>query len=368
MNDIYIYADESGNTGLNITDEQKYFFEAAIMATEDITPLIKGTIDKYCQRGDDTAERLHAIDLKDSQISEICSKLLYDLRKTNYKIHYSIIEKEFLAVAKFFELVFDSGDNPEMEWSRYNIRVFRHSLLLNLNSIFSSDLKNQFWTFYIEGDLSCISIVSEKILDRISEISDPQIKDIFTRSLTYAKENSHHFTLPPRGKRYKKVESPNIIAFQDLLIKSHEFSVHMDKNKVKVIHDQNDEFKRLFRHAFNDSKEQVILEDHEGQLPSIRQEKSCLNELSIESSTDNYGLQAIDLFLSLIRKKYLENYTSHATRKILSKSTVLEISEIGSKRTSTIIQKRRCNNEFLTLKKQKKNRARAKANRKRSKN
>ncbi len=106
---MFIYADESGNTGRHIFNEPRFYFQGALFSTTDLEPILSPVIDHYCSKL--SISRIHAKNIPSHIVFEIACSIIDSIQDNNWKFHVTVIEKPYLAITKFVDSIFDSGEN-----------------------------------------------------------------------------------------------------------------------------------------------------------------------------------------------------------------------------------------------------------------
>ncbi len=115
---MYFYIDESGQTGLNLFDEnQPNLYYGVLSSKTNFDILAQRKIKNLRKRLN--VKRLHAADLGNGKLIEIIDDIIKLRKKFNLRFDLYRIVKSDYALICFFDQVFDQGMNPVVPWSAY---------------------------------------------------------------------------------------------------------------------------------------------------------------------------------------------------------------------------------------------------------
>lgn len=308
---MYIYIDESGNSGININDvSQPYFYTLSLISESDFENKIK------CQmaniRKNLNCNELHGNELGISKIDSIAETLLSIIKKYSISFNLSIIEKNYIPLASFVDVLFDSFDNKAVPWHIYNILELRGLLLLKLYPAVNKDILYKFWTGCIhENNTSkaCknFSKICEAVIKNISSIQDTRCEQIVSEAMEWAQKNPSQFFPQLEEKKLKLMASPNFISFTLQLPQLCNIAIEKNTTICSIIHDEQAQFGNTFKFYYDSSQKSGKVK-----LPPYFAQDSTLNfaplkecNFIMKSSLNCEGLQLADVFLFLI-KKHLE--------------------------------------------------------------
>ena len=125
----FIYADESGHSGKEIFNEKSpIYYQGALISVGEIETKVAPIIKKYCT--ENGLDRLHGYELGEGRVNSLCLELLQALNGTQWKFHYTTLQKRYIAPTKFVDTVFDCWDNPAVHPLWYTTELFRHILCI----------------------------------------------------------------------------------------------------------------------------------------------------------------------------------------------------------------------------------------------
>ncbi|WP_234495874.1 DUF3800 domain-containing protein [Vibrio maritimus] len=319
---VFVYADESGHSGKDIFNEgSPLYYQGSVISVGDIEPIVSPIVAKYCD--ENGLERLHGFELGEQKVNALCIELLDALKEIDWQLHYTLIEKRYIAPTKFVDTIFDSYDNPAVHPLWYLTDLFRHTLCVLIDDMMEEgELNKKFWSCYLADDIDGLIEISKVLLERAPFIFDARACEVVTDGLTYAIDNPEIFTLTAaKGKSAYKKETPNIVAFSSLLTAIHRFCKPRGLSVSALVHDQSDEFKGTMREYHKIFFGVDYEEDKFGGVPQFERVEYGLGEFKLESSKNSSGLQVVDLFLWLIQRDIKDQ------NLLLTKSQILEKAE-----------------------------------------
>jgi hypothetical protein len=163
---LYVYADESGNTGNNLFDpNQPTLWACCVISNKHVDALATATIKKW-RRAIEPNE-LHGTTLGFSRIDTIAEEFCKLISRLNLSFHFIELDKSFHAALKFFDTVFDAGLNPEMSPLHYNVRACRMQLLFVTVRHIDVEDRKLFWSSLLSGDKTSFSEVVSHVRSRL---------------------------------------------------------------------------------------------------------------------------------------------------------------------------------------------------------
>jgi len=310
---MFAFVDESGHTGANIRDEkQPTFFYLAIISRLNIGELVKERIQKICKEFD--VDRIHASELGEK--NELFAGEILKILK-EFSPHFVIveIEKKYLALAKAFDTLFDSGENLGARNHVYNFRALRLLLLFNFSLLIDEDLVYDFYDkclFSESQQAANIELIRfcKELNSRIIGQFDKRSEEIIRDTLGWAIKNPDAITTYNARKDDRWRHLPNVVAF----VPTMQVMAHLAKARhtriIKIVHDEQIQMAKILEEAhqfssFANAPNFIKFADNPTML--FKQLKG--SKFEITSSKKNVGLQVVDFVLYNWKKK--EHIISH---------------------------------------------------------
>lgn len=300
--EVYVYADESGNSGRNIFDPKSLtYYQGAIISLGDADEIIGEVINRHCARLN--VPRIHSNEHLETEVALICDDLIGALSNYKWKFFYCVIHKPYIVPTKFVDLFFDSYDNPGVPMLWYTTELLRHSLCLAVNHLLTEDEAKTFWDSYLSDDISGLISTATDLRSRLDRIGDPRMKEVMESGLAYAISHPDQFALIcTQGKSAYKKQTPNLVAFSSLMAATHSFCKENGASVKQLIHDRSDEFRGTMReyHRIFHKLDQV--QDEFGGPVLFEEAEFDLGTFDLRGSASHPALQAVDVFLWMLQR------------------------------------------------------------------
>ena len=309
------YIDESGNTGMNLFDpDQPYFLNVAMSSPVDFDDVFQERVARLAHAVG--VDYLHASEMGVGRVESIAQSLIELVEFSQVKFYFTSVKKPDVAVIKFFDAIFDPGENPAAPLHSYNIRELRFLLLLKFASILNPDDTELFWGAMMRGrspeSVSAVVSAIDNVLQRIDLLPDARSRQLIGETLSWARNNIDEFSFWCLRTQEKYSHLPNIFTIPSLFYGISKAARHWDSEVDSIIHDQQSQFRGTLRHwhslslrwyslfMSNDPKIVARFEEFFGyefgeipnQFPYIRD-----SEFEVVDSKSSPGLQVVDVVL-----------------------------------------------------------------------
>lgn len=300
---VFIFADESGNTGRAVFNDPPLYHLGAILSTFDAEEALRPVIEPLVQGSG--VHRLHANEFTVDQNTATAEQILDRLDGDgNWAFSLTIIEKPYVATTKFVDTIFDSGENDGVPWLWYNHELFRHQLCVALDDILTDRNRRAFWDAFLSGDVSALQDSVRNAWTYIDRhVADRRVSRVIRDGFDFFLRHPERFSVGPRpGRRGYQGDTPNMIAFSCLLTSINAFAEQFNSPPVAFVHDRQDEFRTTMR-EWHEIFGPIAFDDNErGGWPQVRRVAHELPNLEIASSADSFALQAVDNLLWVSRR------------------------------------------------------------------
>lgn len=329
MNNVFIYADESGHSGTKIFDNnQQFYIQGALISIHDIQEEIEPIISKYLKLYN--ISRLHGYELGEEKVSKVTNEIIKVLENFNWEVHFTYIEKKLLLAIQFITLILHPLENKAIPYIFIENEYFRHSLLIEIHKILIvHHKKDEIWSYILKNDIDSLIEFSKELLEN-NLINDSDISKFIIKGLKFVINNPKVFFEDlTKGKNAKKESSPNMLAFQSL---QNHITLFCEKNNESVnsfIHDKSDEFKGIMRKYHKELSGLYFKEDELNSVKGIKKSKYTQGEFKLESSQNCHGLQLIDLIMWIFQRKFI-NTSFEVNTKLQEKMKPFVITENNS--------------------------------------
>ena len=301
-NNLFAWADESGNSGLNVFDTgQPMFWSGTLISPIDLDTVASVHADWLSAT---QATELHGKTLHFSGLNIIADSVKDFLRENNCKFVLTRIDKEFHVIATFVTIVFDSDVNETVAPLHDHVPIFRKYIANELMSIFHSRDRKEFWSAYLKRDLDAFAKLLLNIEFRVRELcAEERLAEIVCEALSWARVNPARIMQAPISLE----ESPNARALLLLVDGIHKMA-GVEARVIRFRHDEQAEFGKVFMEDFEKIKNAF------GPLGSpyapARAHPVHLFDCGLElvSSQTSLGLQLIDVLLYLMSRHLNGSY------------------------------------------------------------
>ena len=298
---MFAYIDEAGHTGKNLSDPiQKEFYTLGMVSKYNIDIMFKDQFDRLCHYLH--VDELHAVEMGEN-IEAIAEFIILVFRKASPCFSLCIVEKEYLAIAKLFDTIFDSYENIGARSHVYNVRPLRLLLLGKLcfvtpiktaimfyeKCLFAQDQK--------EANDTLIEVCNE-IIDNLSMLPDQRSKELIGDALNWAKSNPSAITTYNTRREDRWKHLPNIVTFLPMLDQIARIAKRKGANVNKIIHDEQQQMRNNFlkmHQLVSDRKRPDIWDMRDNGYYLLANLKDSVFEM--KSSKSSPGIQIVDICL-----------------------------------------------------------------------
>lgn len=301
-NKLFVWADESGNSGLNAFDTaQPMFWSGTLISPIDLDTAA-GVHAGWLSATQST--ELHGKTIHFSGLNKIAESIMDFLRENSCKFVLTRIDKEFHVITTFVTIIFDSDVNETVAPLYDHVPIFRKDIAKEFVRIFHSRDRKEFWSAYLKRDLCAFAKLLLNLELRVRELcTEERLAEIICEALSWARVNPARIMQAPGTLK----ESPNARSLLLLVDGIHK----MAGDKARVIrfrHDEQAEFGKMFIEDFERIKNAF------GPLgspyaPAYAHPVHLFDcGLELVSSRTSLGLQLIDVLLYLMSRHLNGSY------------------------------------------------------------
>jgi len=293
---FFVYIDESGNTGLNLfDDEQPFFMTGALIAHNDVQIVASKAHRKWTSQLN--VGELHGSELGIEGIRIIATELEQFLSASCCHFLFSLVEKRYHAGTMFAQMIFDTDFNRAVSPMHDFNPLMRRMLTLDLLNVLTFSEARDFWKAYVKHDLVTFSRIVDNLQVRVLErCPSARERDILLDALSWASLNSAT-VLQPLSKLWA---SPSILAV-DLLLQGIHKLVGSGAVVVRVFHDEQRDFGNLIKESYNLGKNVQASQPTPGSMHQFQRVHTFQCPMEFVPSQSNIGVQIIDVILWLVK-------------------------------------------------------------------
>lgn len=332
---MFVFVDETGNTGKNLFDEaQPNFLTAALVTRTNFDVLHARNVRRIALSV--SADKLHASELGFEGVEAIAEPLLKLFKRVDARFFISRVEKKYLLATKVVDHIFDSGENPSVPWHVYNIRQLRLMLVFKISVLLNETLATFFWDCLMERqEAKCrdhLVQFCEGMLSRVATLPDARSRTLVQDGLEWAMQNPHALLIHTNTKHALLGHMPNMVAFANLLEGLDEFANRVNRPVRRITHDRQSQFEKtlaawhdLFANA---SAEPIRLP---GEVRVLQKVPGSTFE--VKTDDDSPGIQAIDvalwIFYQFTKGKYIPPRSAALLNRVMKKGYQSDFSYMG---------------------------------------
>jgi hypothetical protein len=294
---MFAYAEETGNSGPNIFDENEYFRLGAILTVDDIAPAVGAVFSSFL--AEKSIDSFHPHDWSEEEVAKLGHRVLDAIERVGpWAFSLTEIHKPYMATTKLVDVIFDAEENEGVPDFWYFEELYRHILCLTIDQALSLPAAKQFWESYPLDDIDGII----KSLDRVAEDlkatgSARTVHKVIFQAFEFARMNPDKFTLTHKTKRKGYDErTPNAVAFALLFKAAHEFAAKVASPRERSMQNKQDEFRTAHAGTDANCRPTSRREARDGGFPEAPGHYD-LAKLKMPSLKTNPGLQAAGLLL-----------------------------------------------------------------------
>lgn len=302
---MHAYIDESGHTGANLFDDaQPFFLTAAFMTKNDFDIDAMKSIADLAVRCN--AKYLHASEIGPDSIEDIALDIKNLVELVDGKFYFAYIAKRDLAAVKFYDAIFDPGENAAASNAQYAFSALRFLQLMKFVALLDEKTVEEMWkAMMAPRSAMAIESVRQAIITveaRVRWLPDERSRQLMGDILGWAKRNTEEFTMWADEKQIRNGNLPNLVAFPAILSGIDKWSQRWGEDDIIITHDRQGEVSDTLRewHAmFSGAEPKKIF--HFGDRP-MEFARVTGSTFRMAESSSSPGLQIVDLALWLFRR------------------------------------------------------------------
>ena len=211
---MFFHIDESGNTGLNLFDENQRRLSYGVLSSRLNVDVLGASLHRKMTRHLGI-NALHANEMGMYGIDQIADELYALQKKFHFGFDYHFIDKPAHALVVLFDAVFDAGINRAVKWDLYWTQL-RFPAILNLARIVDEAVLKEAWALCTAKNAEA---VSDRIVELLNELKvrlmdselDARTKELFSDAFEFGIRNPLKLDF---GVPDTKLVSPNAVGFQ----------------------------------------------------------------------------------------------------------------------------------------------------------
>ncbi len=302
---MYVFIDESGNTGAHLFDEeQPIFLTVALMTRTDFDEIYSRPISNLAREVGDT--QLHGAKLGVTRIEEVARPLHKLLQRADARFFISRVEKRYIVATKMFDLLFDPGENRAASPHIYMMRPLRITFAVKFAAIVTEEMAKAFWVSMMEtnADRARGGMLQfcDHVLALLPGVKDQGLVRRIRPAIEWARQNPEAIYFHSDGRIARQGHLPNLIGFGNLMDGVEAQSEAWRRPVRRIRHDRQSEFGPALRfwHQLyaNASPERVPLMMGE----MFKAQRAGGSTFEISTSEASPGIQVTDIVMWLFSR------------------------------------------------------------------
>ena len=297
---MHAYIDESGNTGFNLFDPAQPFFQNVAMSSlVDFDEVFQNRVKRMADRL--AVAYLHGNELGVDGVEQIAEEVAELIEFSQVRFYFAAVNKRDVFAIKFYDAIFDPGENPAASTLNYGMRGLKFILLFKFLFLLDEGDIRLFWDAMTSNPSSAAeenaTQAIENALQRIDLLPDARSRQLIGDTLSWARKNIRTFSIWTPSKKIRYGHLPNLFTFPRLVTSIAEAAKRWDHRTERIIHDQQSQFGQTLRewHEFYEKAEPERI-FHFGDTPiqfgDIRDSRFEMRDSRVSA-----GLQIVDIVL-----------------------------------------------------------------------
>lgn len=303
---MYVYVDETGNTGDNIFDEQQPFFVTAALITKTNFDVLRRNAVTEVAKSLGVSS-LHAAELGIGRLNSVAEKILTVLKACDARIFVSRVEKRYLAATKIIDTVFDSFENKAVPWHVYNLKHLKLIILFKLAYyVFDNELARRYWECLMcRNEARAYELFADACHDtipRLEALPDARSRQIAASAFAWAAENPREISVYSATKESRYGHLPNVVGFINLMDGVERQSEIWKKRVNTITHDRQSQFEKTLAYWHEMLSNADPTPIHWPGLPAHKLQRVFGSKFVVSSGNESPGIQLIDVIMWLFQR------------------------------------------------------------------
>ena len=316
---MHTYIDESGNTGFNLFDpDQPHFLNVAMSSQLDFDDVFRERVHRIAHHAG--VPYLHANELGVDGVEAIARSLIELVEFSQARFYFAAVNKPDVAAMKFYDAIFDPGENPAAPRHSYAIRSLKFVLLFKFLHILEEQDVRLFWQAMTsspsqEAERKAVSAI-DKAIQRVGNLPDARSRQLIGDTLSWARSNIDRFSIWTPRKKDRNGHLPNLFTFPAILTSISDTAKLWGCRPDNIVHDQQSQFGETLRqwHALFEgiTPDRIF---HFGDTP-IRFADIRDSQFEMRASQESPGLQVVDVVLWTFARSFSEKPIGQMSKEL----------------------------------------------------
>jgi hypothetical protein len=251
MRDLFIYVDESGNTYADLLNVNQPFYTMVALLSESDLQEKRDVVEALRRRHTIKTPELHGLSLFRTRSSGAYREVLTLIEDSSISPMVVVIDKFFITAAKIVDTFFDPHDNPQVPWALYWNRSSRLAMVELIGLSLNEEAVKSFLDGILHENREALASTASMLRSRIGiTLKMHLLRNIVSKALSYVETHYDDFTIVD-ATAAAGYNSPNFIAFTELLFFLSRRLKRTPARRVQLYHDEQRQFQTLFRSTYD---------------------------------------------------------------------------------------------------------------------
>lgn len=318
---MFLYIDETGQTGANFLDaQQPHFICAALVTKEHFDELYAQPWRAFLQRHG--LAELHGNVAGPRAIEALAQDLVGLLTQADARFCVSRVEKRFALATNVFQALFDPAENKACHPMFIEEPLLRRRIAVQIGYALTKDMGEAFCeSLFVQSKPQKVHEAfvgaCDLLLNRLALVPDELARLSIRKVTQWARDNPMSFMLSIRDRKAGDGRHPNLIGFSNLLHCAQRIHAKWTPTVCRIVHDEQEQYRMAIAY-WQDLWSRATPGEHV--LPSGERRVYCAlpnAEIVFANSAESPGLQVADACLWIIGRGFQRKRLDHNARRLL---------------------------------------------------
>ena len=305
---MFLYIDETGQTGANFLDaQQPHFICAALVTKEHFDEQYAQPWRAFLQRHG--LAELHGNVAGPRAIEALAQDLVGLLTQADARFCVSRVEKRFALATNVFQALFDPAENQACHPMFIEEPMLRRRIVVQMGYALTNDVGEAFCeSLFVQSNSRKVNeafvTACDRLLDRIALIPDELARLSIREVTNWARDNPASFTLGIDDRKTGDGRHPNLIGFNNLVHCAQRIHGLWTPAAWRIVHDQQEQYQKAITY-WQSLWSRAAPGEHVLPSGETRVYRALPNaEILFANSAESPGLQAVDTCLWVVGRGF----------------------------------------------------------------
>jgi hypothetical protein len=244
---VFLYIDETGQTGANFLDaQQPHFICAALVTKEHFDELYAQPWRAFLQRHG--LAELHGNVAGPRAIEALAQDLVGLLTQADARFCVSRVEKRFALATNVFQALFDPAENKACHPMFIEEPLQRRRIAVQIGYALTKDVGEAFCeSLFVQSKPQKVHEAfvgaCDLLLNRLALVPDELARLSIRKVTQWARDNPMSFMLSIRDRKAGDGRHPNLIGFSNLLHCAQRIHAKWTPTVCRIVHDEQEQYR-----------------------------------------------------------------------------------------------------------------------------